>query len=113
LDIAIKAGFSDPAAARRLRALLQSDFLAIDELAKEHARSEFLVSELEEILKTRYCDKYPTLLASNMSFDVLCQMYGPTIASLLDGRCQRVELDGGDFRQKAKGIMRLNMGYRT
>lgn len=113
LDLAIKAGFDDPASARRLRALLQSDFLAIDELAKEHARSEFLVAELEEILKGRYGDKYPTLLSSNMNFDVLCQMYGPTIASMFDGRYQRIELDGGDFRQKARGAMRKDMGYRT
>lgn len=113
MDTNIKAGFDDPAAARRLRAMLATDFLAIDELAKEHAKSEFLTSELEEILKARYDDRFPTLLSSNSGYNVLTEMYGPTIASMLEGRYQRVELDGGDFRGKTRGAMRKGMGYRA
>lgn len=112
LDLNIKRGFDDPAAARRLRAALGADFLAIDELAKEHAKSDFLTSELEDLLKGRYDDGYPTLLASNLNYNDLSEMYGPTISSMLDGRYQRVELSGGDYRQKIAGAMRTAMGYR-
>lgn len=111
LDLNIKRGFDDSKAARRLRVMLWSDFLAVDELGKEHARSEFLISELEELLKHRYDDGFPSLLASNLGYGDLVEHYGPTIASMIDGKFQGVELDGGDYRKKVHGAMKADMGY--
>lgn len=112
LDLNIKRGFDDHKSAQRLRALLRVDFLAVDELGKEHARSEFLVSELEELMKHRYDDGFPSLLASNLGHDDLVDHYGPTIGSMLDGKFERVELEGGDYRQKVRGAMRTDMGFK-
>lgn len=113
LDSNIKIGFDDRATSKQLKRMLSSDFVAIDELAKEHTtKSDFLRSELEELLKSRYSDRCPTLLASNLSFGVLNSLYGPTIASVLDGLYQRVELEGGDFRHKSLGVMKSKMGYK-
>jgi DNA replication protein DnaC len=112
LDLNIKRGFDDHAAGRRLREMLAADFLAIDELGKEHAKSAYLQSELEDLLKSRYDDGYPTLLASNLGHSDLSQMYGSTIASMIDGRYEKVMLETGDYRQKVSASMRTNMGYR-
>lgn len=112
MDLNIKRGYDDPASGRRLRAALAADFLAIDELGKEHARSPHLVAELEHVLKSRYDDGYPTLLASNLSLKTLAELYGPTVASMLDGRFAQVQLEGGDYRTKMAGTMEREMGYK-
>lgn len=105
--------FSDKASINQLNMVLyHSDFLAIDELGKEHTKSNFLLSEMEDLLKARYSDTLPTLLASNFTFDQLCDTYGPTISSMFEGRYQHIVMEAGDFRRKARANMRNKMGYR-
>lgn len=111
LDANIKRGFDDRDAGRRLRQQLSADFVAIDELGKEHGKTEFLVSELEELMKHRYDDKYPMLFASNTDLSALRKLYGKTVASMLEGRCTNVVLQRGDFRPKSKTKMDKRMGY--
>src|SRR5262245_53766390 len=57
LDVDLKSGFTDNKRARRLEKLLDCDFLAIDEIGKEHVKdNSYLRSRLELILKTRFDD---------------------------------------------------------
>src|SRR6185436_11388628 len=52
LDADIKRGFNDVEAERRLEFLLESDFLAVDEIGKEHFKTEsYLNTRLEALLK--------------------------------------------------------------
>lgn len=105
--------FGDKPGMSQLHHLLNSDFVGIDELGKEHTKSDFLLSELEDMLKFRYSEALPTLLASNYSYDQLCDTYGPTISSMWEGRFQHVVMESGDFRRKAKSGMRTKMGYNV
>jgi DNA replication protein DnaC len=111
LDADMKRGFGDHAATSRLREQLDSDVVAIDEMGKEHVKRDFLATQLEAYLKERYDNGYPTFLSSNLEYAELCRMYGPTIESMLEGRYQQVNLEGGDFRRKMVAKMRADMGF--
>lgn len=112
LDTDIKLGYSDHAWRRRLAMMLESDFLAIDELGKGHASEHNIVSELEHIVKGRYDNGDPTLLASNLTLSDLSTLYGPTMQSMMGGRFSQVALETGDFREKVALRMSKRMGYR-
>lgn len=112
LDIDIKRGFKDGEAERRLEHLLSSDWVAIDEVGKEHFRSDsYLNTRLELLLKQRYDDGEPVLLATNVDYGDLCEMYGPTVASMLEGKYQPIMLDPGDYRKSTASRMRSDMGF--
>ena len=112
LDLDIKRGFSDARAEVRLNDLLQSDFLVIDEVGKEHYRDDsYLNTRLELLLKTRYDDANPTILATNLDYDTLIKMYGPTIASMLEGKYQAALMESGDFRKSVATRMKTEMGF--
>jgi DNA replication protein DnaC len=113
LDAHIKRGFGDQEATKRLTEMLGADFLVIDEMGKEHIKRDgFLMTQLEMVLKERYDDGYPTMMASNLDFDQLSKTYGTTIASMLEGRYEILKLEGGDYRKKASRDMRDRMGYK-
>lgn len=112
LDVDIKRGFKDPAAEKRLDYLLSSDFVAIDELGKEHFKSDsYLNTRLELLLKTRYDDGEPVLMATNLDYMSLVDMYGPSLASMWDGKYTKVALEPGDFREKAARRMKEDLGF--
>lgn len=111
LDKSIKQGFDDKQAARRLDRLLDSDFLAIDELGKEYHRSDsFLNARLEMLLKQRCDDGDPTLLASNMDYAALCTMYGGSIGSILDGKYVKLAMAEGDSRKLQSARISKELG---
>lgn len=113
LDVDIKRGFKDGEAERRLDEALDVDFLAIDELGKEHYRGDsYLMSRLEQLLKRRYDDGDPVLLATNLDYEKLCSMYGSSVASMFDGKYHAVQLESGDFRKGVSSKMRADMGYK-
>lgn len=111
LDHNIKRGFDDKAVRERLDWYLTSDFLAIDELAKEQfkAGDSFARTQVERILKTRFEEEKPTLLATNASMEELEGVYGATLTSILDGKYTVVAMEPGDFRAKMKAKMRKDM----
>jgi DNA replication protein DnaC len=112
LDADIKRGFRDREADQRLLAMLESDFVAIDEVGKETYKSNsFTTSQFESILKQRYDDGEPVLLGSNAAHDDLCKMYGATIESMIDGRYQVVSLEPGDCRREHKRQMKRAMRF--
>jgi DNA replication protein DnaC len=112
LDIDIKRGFNDKGEAARLDQYLSSDFLAIDELGKEHFRTDsYLNARFEHLLKTRYDDGDPCILATNVDYDALVKMYGPSLASMWEGKYTTVPLAAGDFRRAAHARMKKDMAF--
>jgi len=112
LDVDIKRGFKDGEAEGRLNDLLGSDFVAIDEIGKEHYRADsYLNTRLELLMKQRYDDGEPMLMGTNLDFGTLCEMYGASMTSMWEGKYQRVTLESGDFRRSVSSKMRRDMGY--
>ncbi len=111
LDIDIKRGFNDRDAERRLSQYVSSDFVAIDEIGKEHFKSDsYLNMRFELLLKTRHDDGDPTLLASNMDYRALCDMYGASIESMLEGRYVTTSMASGDFRKTIQAKAKRDLG---
>lgn len=113
LDYDIKRGFNDPAAHERLRVMFTVDFLAIDELGKERFKTgdNFLRLHLERILKQRFDDNAPTLLATNMEMTELETEYGRTLLSIIIGKYTTVLMEAGDYREHLKERMTKRMGF--
>ena len=113
LDYNIKRGFKDQAIERRLRLMLTSDFLAIDELGKERSKSnnDYMDSQIERIIKGRLDDNQPMLLATNMDLETLEKAYGPTVSSILLGKFQAIMMEPGDYRARLRDRMVREMGY--
>lgn len=112
LDRDIKRGFRNSEAESRLDSMLDSDFVCIDEVGKEHFKEDsYLNSQFEMILKRRYDDAEPMMLCSNTDFETLCKLYGSSIESMFDGKYQTVSLEPGDFRKSMKAKMKTDMGY--
>lgn len=114
LDYDIKRGFKDHELEERLRWLLTSDFLAVDEMGKERSKQDptWMDSQVERILKMRFDDNMPTLLATNMEIDEVHTAYGPTVGSIISGHYMPVHLEPGDFRGKLQSKMQEDMGYK-
>lgn len=113
LDIDIKRGFNDREMDKRLTQYLGSDFIAVDEIGKEHYKSEsYLNTRFELLLKTRHDDGDPTLLASNMDYGALCGMYGASIQSMWDGRYIAVAMESGDFRKTLQARAKTDLGIK-
>lgn len=112
LDWNIKEGFNNPASSERLKWMLTSDFLAIDELGKERKKrdSQFSDQQIERILKQRFDDSMPVLIGSNMDVEQLSEAYGSTIGSILRGKYQVVQMEPGDFRDSLHERMKADMG---
>jgi hypothetical protein len=110
-----KRGFSSRADADRLEWYLSSDFLVIDELAKERFREgdNFTRVELERVLKSRYDNALPTLIATNASMRELEEFYGPTLISMLTGKYQTGTMQPGDFRHRMRRQMETDMGDKV
>lgn len=115
LDHDMKRGFNDPAIEKRLNWLLTSDFLALDEMGKEHRRSRseatYTDTQVERILKQRCDDSQPAMLATNMDHESLVTSYGPTVGSIIGGKYQAVVMEPGDYRNKMAKRMTKDMGY--
>lgn len=113
LDIDIKRGFNDREMDKRLTQHLGSDFIAVDEIGKEHYKSEsYLNTRFELLLKTRHDDGDPTLLASNMDYKALGEMYGASIQSMWDGRYVAVAMESGDFRKTLQARAKTDLGIK-
>lgn len=113
LDHTIKRAFNDKALSDRLEWYLTSDWLAIDELGKEQFKrgDSFARTQVERILKQRFDDGRPTLIATNADLPELEKVYGATLTSILNGKYTKVMMDPGDFRNKMAEQMNERMGY--
>lgn len=115
LDHDIKRGFRDHDAQQRLEWLLTSDFLGLDEMGKEQFKSldqpNFIKTQIERILKQRFDESKPVLLATNLSGAALGKTYGDTIMSIISGKYQQVVMEPGDIRKRLAEKMTEDMGY--
>jgi DNA replication protein DnaC len=114
LDYDIKRGWGEKPVEERLRWMLTSDFVAIDEMGKEKFKSDaggFIFTQIERILKQRCDNSLPTLLSTNMDFNTFVKSYGPTINSLITGKFQTVAMEPGDYRERMAKQMGDEMGY--
>ena len=112
LDRDIKKGFRDNDAVKRLEHMLDSDFFAIDEMGKENFKQDsYLMGQFEMILKKKYDDGEPVMLASNIDYEEIVKMYGSSIESMFEGRYKQVALSPGDFRKSIKAKMKKDMRW--
>ncbi len=113
LDHHVKRGFNDREAAKRLDQMLTVDFLAIDELGKERFKGgdNFMRLQLERILKQRFDNSAPVLIATNMSVKDFEEEYGKTFISVLNGKYRQVAMMPGDFRSQVRAKMNKRMGW--
>lgn len=107
----IKKGFGSRPDVERLEWYLTSDFLVIDELAKERFKEgdSFIRVELERILKERYDNARPTLIATNANMRELEEFYGSTMISILTGKYETGTMQPGDFRHRMRNQMQEDM----
>lgn len=114
LDADIKRGFRDREADQRLCAMLESDFVAIDEVGKERSKPDsWTTAQFEALLKKRYDNGEPVFLGSNAAQDTLCKLYGPTVESMIEGRYQVVSLEPGDCRRAQRRVKKqMRFGKR-
>ncbi|KKN67562.1 hypothetical protein LCGC14_0460170 [marine sediment metagenome] len=109
LDYDIKLGFRDDEARQRLEWYLGADFVAIDEVAKERfkggAGDSYTRMQVERILKQRYDDSAPVILATNGTLEDIGEAYGKSITSVISGKYLQVTLDEGDQRERARERM--------
>jgi DNA replication protein DnaC len=89
--------------------LLKYDFLAIDEfdnrwIFPSEKSTEMFGSTMEYVLRSRFQNGLPTILATNNAEidDILAGMHGKAFASLRTQYMETIFLSGKDFRKKAK-----------
>lgn len=116
LEHHLKMGFNDPKAARRLEVMLGSSFVAIDDMGKENYKGgdSYFRAQFERILRDRYEDRNPTLLATNSTPDVWKETYGASVESILSGKFVLAYMDPGDMRKskELKDKMEEEFGLR-
>ena len=89
------------------RTLKEVDFLFLDELMKERVGNVDTAVRvlLEDVLKSRYQDRRPTIVASNVEFGQIALStsdggYGASIASMMNGaRYGHITFEPGDNRE--------------
>lgn len=82
--------------------LLNSDFLVIDELGKEHRKgitSDYSQAALDSLFRDRRGAGLPTTVCSNHELNEIRTKYGESIWSLFSDRYQIVLFEDGDFRK--------------
>lgn len=114
LDYDIKRGFNSKEHAERLELMLSSDFLALDEMGKERFKGDndtYMRTQVERILKRRFDNSLPVLMAANADMEEVNKLYGNSIASIIGGKYKTVMMEPGDFREQLQGQMDKDMGY--
>jgi DNA replication protein DnaC len=83
----MKRGFRDQVLNERLRELLESQLLVIDELGAEafKVESSWALFQIERVLKARENECFPTVLVSNVPLVSAAEVYGKSVASVLRG----------------------------
>jgi DNA replication protein DnaC len=102
----------DELSVEKKNAIIDCDFLVIDEVGKEtFSENLWNITVFEEMLRHRDSIGRPTIICTNLpleSKDGLYSQYGNSIRSLIEGNYAKVEFDGEDKRpevkRKKKGI---------
>lgn len=64
-----------------LRQIREVKFLIVDELGKEHGRTDYATCELEELIKTRQDNLCSTFMITNLDFQDFVETYGNHVKS--------------------------------
>lgn len=93
--------WNNPAALQEFRLrIFHTEFLQIDDLGKEvGSGKELSVSVLDMVLRHRAGRNRPTILTTNADPVRIRQVYGDSVASLLNGRFSAVPVLGADLRE--------------
>lgn len=77
-----------------------ADVLLIDDLGREHNKSESSVGStmIEAVVRDRVNRSLPTFLTTNLTPSEVAQGYGPHTMSLLSEKSETVEIHGPDLR---------------
>lgn len=84
--------------------ILSVDFLFIDELGKEYKTSQFVLTNLERLLKKRRSRKKPTIFATNLKQEEIHNVYGPSVESLVESRNLLLSFSGIPDKRKRDDI---------
>ena len=78
----------------------ETDFVALDDLGKEHlGRSGFQFAELDSLFRTRYQRGLPTLLSSNTPMKDWPETYSPSFESFIHEACAIFPMTMRDYRK--------------
>lgn len=112
LDYELKRGFRDKTLTDRLHWYLTSDFVVIDEMGKEQFKKgdSWIRLQVERILKQRFDESLPTLIATNTQEKELEATYGATLTSIFDGKYTPAQFESGDFRVHLRDRMAKDLG---
>lgn len=114
LEHNLKRGFNDRKLTERLEWMLTSDIISVDEMGKEKFKSgdSWMRVEIERVLKDRFDNSMPVLIATNVDLASLEHIYGVTITSIITGKYKQILMEPGDFREKMANKMHKDMGYK-
>jgi DNA replication protein DnaC len=93
-----------------------ADVLLIDDLGREHNKSETSIgsSMIEAVVRDRVNRGLPTFVTTNLSRDEVAQGYGPHTMSLLSEKSEFVTMNGVDQREvmKARTLSEIHRGIQ-
>lgn len=85
--------------------LMQARLIALDEIGRE-ARTDQWLAELDVLLASRYSDRLPTILATNLALDAFIRHIGASLWSRLDSWAEILTMAGkspdNDYRRRLK-----------
>jgi DNA replication protein DnaC len=86
--------------------------VAIDEMGKEQFKKgdSWIRLQVERILKQRFDESLPTLIATNAESEKLGEVYGATLTSIFDGKYTQATFNPGDFRVHLRDRMAKDLG---
>lgn len=94
---------SNPIKDAYTRRLRESEILVLDEILEPHhsyAQQRFYEEQLEDIIRYRTSNNFPTITTTNLN-EASMEQYYPRVFSLLSGKQTRYTLSGKDYRDQA------------
>lgn len=99
----IKRSWDDKSLVTDIDRIRVVDFLALDDLGKEHAGpTGFSAVTFDNLLRYRIQHRLPTLFTTNLTRGQLEMKYGEATLSLIEGKTKVVPVRGLDFRQEVQ-----------
>lgn len=84
------------------RRIKNAPILVIDDLGKENRGAEFIRTALDEVIRHRVAQGAATILTTNDDPDGVAAAYGGYVSSLLTEHVDPMEINGEDFRPRAR-----------
>jgi DNA replication protein DnaC len=105
IQVEKEANKGDPASLERLWYIDQklerawdAPVLVLDDVGKEHTKTEFASSEIDRILRHRFVATTPTIITTNVESDGWVEKYDASLRSFIKEGFERITIDGNDLR---------------